>query len=307
MLRRPSAALAALALAAVTGRASADYTVKVKQVSGAPSGLWALSVTVTDPDHPNGVPNVWVRVQPGNDSNPVYVQTDSHGNGITTPSETKDPSPPNSGTVVDCKEALKDPGGSLHYNAATGALTYTGATVAQVFYSDMTSTTVNTPTETIIGASVELLGMHFTGIDAAGLAHFGDATLRIEDAQGLFFTASYDNVMVGSGFGTSDSILVGTLGNFSFDPTRVSRYDTELMADLAVIPSPTFYLTMDGNLADMTNNFAAPGAGGQDATVNVTTCPLGGGAALPEPSSVLLLAIGVGSWAVLRRRVAAQS
>jgi hypothetical protein len=193
-----------------------------------------------------------------------------------------------SAVEVDCKTGGKDPHGQVTFKATTGTLTYVGGTMAQVSYSDMTSTSVNTPTETIIGANVSITGLHLLSSDGMGNAAFTGGTFSIASAAGTYLQADYNGVSLSVDPTTGDSILMGLPSNDMLNTGLGSRFVSDLAGSLATGVTPTFELDLGANLAAATSDFT------QTATVSVTDCPFGQNYLfpLPEPSSWALLAGG---------------
>jgi hypothetical protein len=151
----------------------------------------------------------------------------------------------------------------------------------------MTSVTSNSATESIIGANVTLSGLLFRGLDASGAAEFGPGSLSIFNSTGTFLTADYANAILFSDSLTHNSVVYGDLTSISLSFAQPSRYLDELTQDLATIPNPTYSFSTDANLSDLTNGFLT------DGSVSVSDCSIGGGvSSAPEPSSLILFAIG---------------
>jgi hypothetical protein len=275
-----------------------SQTVIIENVPMGYSGTIAnVKVTVKDA---NGqpVPNAWVRGQNKDDGRPFLGPTNANGvyEGPVQHVQSLPIWENDKAVIVDCKTALESVSGhTLTFNAATGTLSITQDTVQRVSYQDMTSTTVNTPTETIIGASVHLSDMHFNGFNSFGEASFGNATLTIANSSGTYLTAAYNNILVGSFPGLDTSVLIGDTSSFALNNGLNSRYINEFGQDLATLPNPNYFLNIGGDLAALTNNFTT------DASVSEITDFLGGSSSIPEPSSLILLLVGVTCTLVRRR------
>jgi hypothetical protein len=286
-----------LCIIAMGSLCSADtITPQPAEFTGNDKDMVQLVVKVTKPDGTTPVAGEWVRATLDGKVVNFPTQTDVNGIAKTAPMPAVSPNTLTYDFNPVCPAMGRDPHGILSFTAATGTLTYTGGTMMEVFYHDMTSTTVNTPTETIIGANVVLSPMQFQGIDSHGNAKFGNATLSVQNGLGTYLTADYDNIIVATNNTTHTSILTGTVLNQVLNPGLNSRFITELGIDLLSF-SPSFFMETDGNLAALTNNFGGdnPLLGpATDGSVNVTSCPYGTTTALstPEPSSFALLGIG---------------
>jgi hypothetical protein len=290
------AILGGICIMAMESLCSADVMPQQPEYSGNDKNMVQLVVKVTQPDGKTPVAGEWVRVTLDGKVVNFPTQTDANGLAKSAPMPNSQPATISYDLNPVCPAMGRDPHGVLSFTAATGTLTYTGATMMEVFYHDMTSTTVNTPTETIIGANVLLSPMHLQGIDAHGDAKFGNATLSVQNGLGTYLTADYDNIIVATNTTTNTSILTGTIVNEVLNSGLNSKFITELGSDLLSF-SPSFFMETDGNLAALTNNFGgAPAAlvgPPTDGSVNVTSCPNGTTLAIsPEPGSFALLGIG---------------
>ena len=261
-------------------------------------------MTVTDEKN-NPVPNVWVSIpifKPDGTDGPSQEvgPTDASGTGkqhITGLPlfDTKNAS------LTSCPTyAQSHSDNTLSFNASTGTLSYTGATIQEVSYHNMTSTTVNTPTETIIGANVNITGMQFTA-GPGGAALFGNATVSISNSSGTYMTYSYNNTQIVTDPSTGNSVLLGNTGSFSLDTSLNSEYINEFSQDLTLIPNPIYSMEISGNLASVTNDYTTNGS------ILVTTDFLAGGTTVPEPSSLILLLLGAVCTSVFARRRLADS
>lgn len=299
-------ALSTLALVASwPAVAGADDTISVTDpvVTGEVINF-TVSVTMPDPNDPKKtvpVAGKWIDVANNGVGRTRIGQTDSNGKievhgYVGEFAQTKEALAPKE---IDCPPAVKkDPGGTLSYNAATHTLSYNNGSVSEISYTDMTTTTVNTPTETMIGAHITITGLHFTGFNSFGSATFSNGVFTISDAQGDFVTGIYENARVAtSGDGTS--LLLGDTTDLSLNLARNSLFLSEFATDLATFPhNPEFLLSTDGNLGTDTGGYLSNGS------ENVTDCPYNvvGPYILPEPSSVALLGGGLALGLVLLRR-----
>ena len=240
--------------------------------------------------------DIWVKVgsDTGDDTATAYVHlTTTDATGVVHAKvgvNSNEAQPVATAAEITCNPESKDPQGQVTFNAATGTLTYHGGTIAQVMYSDMTSTSVNTPTETIIGSALTVTGLHLVSSDGMGNAAFTGGTFSITNGAATYLQAADDGVFLSRDPVTGDTILLGLPSDYSLNTSLNSRYISELSAALAGGLGAIFELDLDEDLSDATAGFT------QDATANVVDCPYGRSYlvnSVPEPSSWALLACGV--------------
>jgi hypothetical protein len=218
----------------------------------------------------------------------VKVKTNDKGEYTSRVQWGQTAPPLDSNDVEKVLAQANDPHGTLRYDASRGLLNYTGGTVNQVSYHDMTVATTRSPGESIIGANLQITGMYFQGIDSTGAADFGGGTLTIFNSAGTFLSSPFDHEALFTDPLTHDSVLFGVADNVTLDFSQPSLYLRELQADLAKVPAPAFSLNLGADLGQATNLFTT------DGEATALDCALGGGLErpLPEPSTLVLLSMG---------------
>ncbi|HUO10147.1 MAG TPA: PEP-CTERM sorting domain-containing protein [Phycisphaerae bacterium] len=218
--------------------------------------------------------------------------------GYATPQVPPPPPPPPKMAPTGTKTGTST---GMNYNSNTSTLSITTSSDAFATYNDGTTVTSNTANETIIGSQISLSGFQLLSStpDSNGNFDLGDCILSITNGSTVFLDATLSNALLipDHSVAGSDSLLQATLLFPSQQAGLNSQYLNEFFGNLG--PGTQGVFNMRTSILGATSNLTISGS----STGNLVV-----GQSVPEPASVLMLAIGLSGAAAgigRRKRVSA--